>query len=602
MNTSPEKVSSKRQKRLSEWKKNKAKFLRNQGKEYINVNGEFQQKKELKKGCGDFCRMKCTQRISEENRMQIFQNFYKIGNQNLQWAYISNLITCYKKKVCRNSENSRKTESRKYFLSYGKDNKEIREPVCKPMFLNTLSITHQKVETVIRKMHANAGFISPDKRGKRPFSNEHLNRINEIVIIHVNEFPLVESHYCRQRVQKKYIDGEISSVAQMYRLYETWFSENSYDLKLKATIRQYRDTFNKSFDISFYIPKKDQCDLCEKLKNSDDHEKGLMETEYNLHIFSKQKSRELKYIDKQESIDNNNVITATFDFQKILSSPCAEVSTFYYKRKLHAYNFTVFELNSNRASCYVWDETVAKKGAVEVATCLFRFISTKHETSGITKFNFWSDNCGGQNKNKIIFSFYIWIAQKLHVDISHKFLEKGHTQNEGDSVHALIEKCKKNKRIYTPMEWYSVIRNAKKTEPLYDVIEMENEDFLDFKQFASITNWTKNTKNEKVSLSKIKQIKVSKDQNYIFFYKHQFDDDFKEIKVYDENKKCRKGRNVPQDIPKAYTSTFGITEEKHKDLLYMCDQNLVPKVHQRFYRELNSAVGKEYVVTSDNDD
>lgn len=124
------------------------------------------------------------------------------------------------------------------------------------MFLNTLSITHQKVDTVIRKMHANAGFILPDKRGKHPSSNEHLNRINEIIIIHVNEFPLVESHYCRQRVHKKYIDCEISSVAQMYRLYETWFSENSYDLNLKATIRQYRNIFNNSFNISFYIPKK----------------------------------------------------------------------------------------------------------------------------------------------------------------------------------------------------------------------------------------------------------------------------------------------------------------------------------------------------------
>lgn len=198
---------------------------------------------------------------------------------------------------------------------------------------------------------------------------------------------------------------------------------------------------------------------------------------------------------------------------------------------------------------------------------------------------------------------YVWIAGKLQIDISHKFLEKGHTQNEGDGVHALIEKCKKNKRIYTPIEWYSVIRNAKKTPPLYNVIEMDHDDFLDFKQFASVTNWTKNIQNEKLCLSKIREIRVYKEQNYKLFYKYEFDENFKEIKIYDETRKRRKeNKIVIEEIPKAYISGFPITEEKRKDLLYLCDQNLIPKFYQNFYRQLNGFNGKEYVVVSDNDD
>ncbi|KAL4714331.1 hypothetical protein ACJJTC_009683 [Scirpophaga incertulas] len=44
-----------------------------------------------------------------------------------------------------------------------------------------------------------------------------------------------------------------------------------------------------------------------------------------------------------------------------------------------------------------------------------------------------------------------------------QFLEKGHTQNEGDSVHALIEREAEKKTIYTPDEWRLLVRWAKTT-------------------------------------------------------------------------------------------------------------------------------------------
>ncbi|KAL4714260.1 hypothetical protein ACJJTC_009612 [Scirpophaga incertulas] len=55
---------------------------------------------------------------------------------------------------------------------------------------------------------------------------------------------------------------------------------------------------------------------------------------------------------------------------------------------------------------------------------------------------FYSDNCCGQQKNQFIFSMYIYAVQNLPniKSITHKFLIKGHTQNEGDSVHSTIER------------------------------------------------------------------------------------------------------------------------------------------------------------------
>lgn len=44
-----------------------------------------------------------------------------------------------------------------------------------------------------------------------------------------------------------------------------------------------------------------------------------------------------------------------------------------------------------------------------------------------------------------MFLAYIQAAKDFNVTITHTFLERGHTKNEGDSVHSLIERFDKNK-------------------------------------------------------------------------------------------------------------------------------------------------------------
>lgn len=87
-------------------------------------------------------------------------------------------------------------------------------------------------------------------------------------------------------------------------------------------------------------------------------------------------------------------------------------------------------------------------GSNEIATCLLKFMKHKKE-NGVKSFCFYSDNCGGQNRNRFIFAMWEYAAFKLKIKITHTFLEKGHTQNEGDSVHACIERAQKGK-IYIP--------------------------------------------------------------------------------------------------------------------------------------------------------
>lgn len=47
-----------------------------------------------------------------------------------------------------------------------------------------------------------------------------------------------------------------------------------------------------------------------------------------------------------------------YDLQAVLRTPSGEVSSFYYKKRLATYNFTVFDSNDNNGHCFMWNESI----------------------------------------------------------------------------------------------------------------------------------------------------------------------------------------------------------------------------------------------------
>lgn len=115
------------------------------------------------------------------------------------------------------------------------------------------------------------------------------------------------------------------------------------------------------------------------------------------------------------------------------------MSIFHYKRKYPVYNFTVFDALRKKGYCYVWHFQIAKRISTEQGSALLHFFKTKHE-NGITTFTLYCDGCYGQNKNRYIFALYLYASKLLGISITHRFFETGHSQNEGDSMHACIER------------------------------------------------------------------------------------------------------------------------------------------------------------------
>lgn len=199
---------------------------------------------------------------------------------------------------------------------------------------------------------------------------------------------------------------------------------------------------------------------------------------------------------------------------------------------------------------------------------------------------FYSDNCPGQQKNKFMFSLYLYAVQTLNIkSITHKFLIKGHTQNEGDSVHSTIEgELKKQLRsgpLYTPDSFISCIRSAKKKGDPYRVVEMSFQDFYDLKD---LTGQMRFNLSNAVKVSDIKVIKVEKKSPFSIFYKTSYNDDsFKEaISI----RSSYRTSTSNLELKHAFCSPPGISENKRKDLLDLLKGNYIPKYYTNFFESL----------------
>ena len=85
-------------------------------------------------------------------------------------------------------------------------------------------------------------------------------------------------------------------------------------------------------------------------------------------------------------------------------------------------------------------------------------------TVSFLRYIWWS------NRNKQIADALVYTVQTTHVTIIHqKFLQRGHSQMEVDSMHSAIELAKRNVAVYTMIDWLNIFRSARRRNP-YTVV------------------------------------------------------------------------------------------------------------------------------------
>jgi len=169
------------------------------------------------------------------------------------------------------------------------------------------------------------------------------------------------------------------------------------------------------------------------------------------------------------------------DLQQVLLCPKSLSSAVYYKRKLCVHNFTLYDLASKAGYCYVWHEGNGGLDADEFATLVTKFLSSIQDS--VERVILWSDGCTYQNRNSTLASailYFLRSGQKPNLrEVHQKFLCRGHTEIEVDSMHAAIEAASSKIEVYTPLEWQTVMKTARPKQP-YEVTELRYNDWQTF--------------------------------------------------------------------------------------------------------------------------
>lgn len=568
---------------------------RNAGLAYVTGSGKLIEERRLTR-LGP-CKKNCQYHVSHEDQQRIFASYYREGNYSHRWNFVASNVVLVPKKRCV----GKKKKLRKFSVEYHLKTESHDVCVCKGCFMKTLGETGAFIKSVVDNLFDSKNDLGiKDGRGKSIPTNKSDPQKLQAIQDHIKSFPTNESHYSRSHSSKQYLPQGLN-VAMMYRMYVVITEE-------PLSIKIYRQVFKK-IGLKVKSPQVDLCNRCSEFQCSLKHEKNettkaAIEEQKRIHQEDAEAAYEAKRRDKAAVIASNGTKELlTGDLQKVLATPLLSAGMSYYKRTLSTLNFTVHGTLFN-TKCYMWDETIARRGANEIASCLY--IHLQKLSPKVQHVTLYTDNCPGQNRNKIVAGM---LAALIHNHptikiFDHKFLVPGHTHMECDSDHALIEKAKKafGTEIHHPSDWYKLVRQVKIQRPM-EVIEMTSRDFFDFEDLfnGTFTMREKNTEGNKFVWKDVKWIRYNKNQGS-FLYKTTLcaDAPFEEMNL---KKKGKPIFNLGNKIKVLNKNSLPISDDKKKDLLALLPF-LRPDVRQ-FYEMIPSECdAKNYdydIIETDED-
>lgn len=564
---------------------------RNTGLEYITNTGKIV-KSRTSKVLLD-CKAKCNSKIEDSLRGQLFNLYWSMGSFNRRTAYLSKLITCSPKissRKRRDTPEKQKPREKTYQYYVPKDGELLR--VCKGCFMKIFGENTKFLRNICTNMLSSpAQRCSPDKRGCAPPGNKRSQDDIKLLINHINKLPSYESHYCRKETSKKYLPSHFT-LQRAYDEYKTSVE--------KPVSRTLYEKYFKNAGLKVKNPKKDTCAQCDKYKIqlTDNIISPEQKTKIIEDKIKHQDEAEQTYESKRNDIAtmSKNQCVLSFDLQQCLPTPSLESSVAFYKRQLWTYNLTVHNCASTTATCYIWYETLAKRGANDIGSCVYNYLSNLPKN--ITHVTMYSDCCPGQNKNSILMAMCLFFLdqQETVQIIDHKFMVSGHSRMECDSDHAKIEKARKTfpSSINHPYDWIQLIKYAGKNKFL--VVEMAQDMFFDFNSLFKTTYQMKKTNEnkEKFVFRDVKWIRYTKNEKGIVHYKTSIDSNAKFHKL-----NLNKRNPVSMNIPKAYDDNLCITEEKKKDLMSLL--KFIPETFHNFYKNIKSNKNTVDPIISDEE-
>jgi hypothetical protein len=141
------------------------------------------------------------------------------------------------------------------------------------------------------------------------------------------------------------------------------------------------------------VPKKDRCDTCMEFQAGTESAGTVTQAlldKYSNHT----KDKNLTRTEREQDRQSKETTVICFDLQHVLTCPRANVSSFFYMRKLNVFNLTAHCSVNKKAYNAIWSESLAGRGGNELASALVAILDAiTSDHPNITDIVLWSDSC-----------------------------------------------------------------------------------------------------------------------------------------------------------------------------------------------------------------
>lgn len=553
-----------------EWKRNKNKKLRMAGQQYTGFTrkntGEIENNtkrpaRKLGPPCMCLSKSKCS-KFSEGDREEIFSRFWTLTWEQKK-MYVRSLAQYIEKKRTYTENESRRTGTILYTLQLAND----KLPVCKRMFMSTLGIKERMMRNWLTQpvQHGMPSSKNEKKKTRKQINDkERLEFSKEFI----NKLPKLPSHYCRRDTRKLYFEQRFKNKTDIYNLYKEECMKYEVEPLSIFSFNQILEELN----VAIHYPKKDQCDLCCS------HKVGQVEEEiYRQHLLNKNRARAEKENDKIAA-NEKTCHTLTMDVQAVQLCPVLFASKLYFKSKLQIHNFTIYNIETHRCENYCWNESEGELVSSVFTTCIINYLEKYCLKDPRPSIIIYSDNCGYQNKNVALSNALLSFAVRHETTIFQKYLERGHTQMECDSTHALIQRKIKNREIHLPSQYAVMIKEARQKPFPLDVQYLTHDFFWKYDENYTYSSIRPGRSANDPKVNDVKVFKYSPEGK--IFFKLNHDEEYAELPCRQKNAK----NDDALPVRKLYENRIKLTRRKFNDLQDLT--SVLPLEVKDFYSNL----------------
>jgi hypothetical protein len=325
-------------------------------------------------------------------------------------------------------------------------------------------------------------------------------------------------------------------------------------------------------NLSIYTPKKDLCDVCVAHDT-----KNLNDEKYQEHQELKKEARAEKEKDKE----TEGIFVFTMDLQSVLLCPKSTVSAMYYKTKLIVHNFTLYDLKTQDGYCFLWNESEGGLTSNEFSSIVVHFLENKvipKITDKSQTIILYSDGCTGQIRNATLANALLNVSMTHKITIIQKYLLKGHTQMEVDSMHSCIEKKVRNFKVNISADYVTLCQVARTHPRPYNVEYLTHQFFKKIDNVKFYNSIRPGRTVGDATVTDIKAIKYTENGEIFYKLRHtgnwdRLNQRFKELPACHFN-----------DLPPLYTERKKIKAEKFKHL--QCLKESLLQDYHSFYNNI----------------